>query len=362
MTLNFSCPINSLSYGLVSSNLLLEMDKAGEDISLFPINEQTIEAEPRYHSTIKKGMARAQSFDVKSPALRLFHQFSLFPRFSSTFQAGFPIFELNKFTSLELTHLRSCDAVFVPSKWAKDVCDQYNIPNVDVVPLGVDQSIFKSLTVPAPKKTIFFNCGKFEIRKGHDVLPDIFSKAFTKQDNVELWLMPTNPFIQEKDRHAWENLYFNSPLGDKIKILPRVETQAQMAHLMNQVTCGIYPSRAEGWNLSVLELMACGKPSIVTNYSAHTEFCNKDNSYLIEIDSLEDAIDGQFFKSGGPVNQGQWASLKENQIEQCVNHMRDIYRNGIKTNSCLETAGNFTWLGSSQKLLQKLSHYANMNN
>ena len=48
--------------------------------------------------------------------------------------------------------------------------------------------------------------------------------------------------------------------------------------------CGLFPARAEGWNLELLEMMACGKQVIATNYSAHTEFCTKENSILIESD------------------------------------------------------------------------------
>ena len=64
---------------------------------------------------------------------------------------------------------------------------------------------------------------------------------------------------------------------------------------MSKVDVGIFPSRAEGWNLEILELMSCGKHIITTNYSAHTEFCNKENALLVDIDELETAYDGKWF-------------------------------------------------------------------
>ena len=52
---------------------------------------------------------------------------------------------------------------------------------------------------------------------------------------------------------------------------------------MSQVDCGVFPSRAEGRNLELLEMMSAGKHVITTDYSAHTEFCTKDNAGLVPI-------------------------------------------------------------------------------
>ena len=87
-----------------------------------------------------------------------------------------------------------------------------------VVPLGVDTNIFKPHTT-ARDTTVFFNCGKWEVRKGHDILVNCFNEAFCEEDDVELWMMCENPFLGEQNSH-WINLYKNSPLGHKIRIIP----------------------------------------------------------------------------------------------------------------------------------------------
>ena len=51
-----------------------------------------------------------------------------------------------------------------------------------------------------------------------------------------------------------------------------------------------------------METMALNKPVILTNYSAHTQYSTKDNSYLVDVDSTEAANDGIWFKG-----QGNWA-------------------------------------------------------
>ena len=121
---------------------------------------------------------------------------------------------------------------------------------------------------------------------------------------------------------------------------------------MAQVDCGIFPSRAEGWNLELLEMMSCGKSVITTNYSAHTEFCDNENSYLVNIENEEDAEDGVFFRR----NVGEWASIGQKQIQQFADHMRHVYE--LKQNNRLQgnshgitTAKKFNWNYSAQKVM-----------
>ena len=68
--------------------------------------------------------------------------------------------------------------------------------NIHVIPLGVDRGIFTE-TVSNRSETIFFNCGKWEFRKGHDFIVEAFNEAFEPSDDVELWLMCDNPFLSE---------------------------------------------------------------------------------------------------------------------------------------------------------------------
>jgi glycosyltransferase involved in cell wall biosynthesis len=111
--------------------------------------------------------------------------------------------------------------------------------------------------------------------------------------------------------------------------------------------CGIFPARAEGWNLELLEMMSCGKTVIATNYSAHTEFCTKDNSKLIEITDLETAHDNPYFNG-----QGKWAHFGEPQMKQLCEHMREAYEQKQVINlEGIKTAKAFSWANSATRLM-----------
>ena len=219
--------------------------------------------------------------------------------------------------------------------------------------MGVDRSIFRE-AASHRKETIFFNCGKWEVRKGHDVLVEAFNKAFNQDDDVELWMMCDNPFYPEEENFKWERLYRSSILGEKIRIIPRQKTQQDVYNIMTQTDCGVFPARAEGWNLELLEMMSCGKSVIATNYSAHTEFCNEENCLLVETDEKEDANDGVWFRG-----QGQWASIKEKQIDSLAEHMRNVHEkkkeDDLNINQAgIDTAKKFSWANSAQKIIKAI--------
>jgi glycosyltransferase involved in cell wall biosynthesis len=347
--INLMTPINSLGYGVAGLNIyksLLELT----DVGLWVIGGPEVYS-PEDYQLLQRGFSTARMWDNKAPCVKIWHQHDMAQFAGRGKRIGFPFFELDKFTKQEIHSLNSLDSIFVTSQWAKEIIlSETSIKEVGVVRLGVDQNIFSLKPKEHEDKTIFFNCGKWEIRKGHDVLVDLFNKAFTKQDNVELWMMCSNPFLSEKENMEWQNLYLNSNLGSKIKIIPRVRTHQEVYNIVEKIDCGIFPSRAEGWNLELLECMACGKQVITTNYSAHTEFCNKDNAYLVDVSDKEIAYDGKWFHG----NSGYWATIGKQEQDSFIEHMRYVHLNKGVNTSGVSTAKNFTWNNSAKAIVHNV--------
>ncbi len=336
-------PINTLGYGYTGYYLTKELSKL-TNVSLYPIGtiDQSLTG---IENLIWKSLNKA------SPEIKIWHQHDLITWVGKGKRFGFPIFELTHFTKQEVASLNHCDHIIVPSKWAQSIVREHIDVPVSVVPLGVNTLIFNDLNNINRQETVFFSCGKWEKRKGHDILIECFGRAFSANDNVELWLMCDNPFLQDGGSY-WKNLCQDSHMRSKIRLIPRQKTQKNVYDIMRQVDCGVFPARAEGWNLELLEVMACGKPVITTNYSAHTEFCHKDNAHLIEIDNLELAQDGIWFHG-----QGLWAQITEKQKEQLINHMRQVHNSKkssglLKNDHGVSTAQEFTWENSAKKLLK----------
>lgn len=348
LKINLQCPINQLGYGIAGLNILKALQKHA-DVALHIIGQAQITSQHDL-DCVNKGLESARFFDAKAPCIKVWHQHDMAQFVGKGEHVGFPIFELDTFNKMELHHLKSCDRLFVCSEWAKDILYNQNgwtSPKVDVVPLGVDMDIFKPYSYPQDGKIIFFNCGKWEVRKGHDILIEAFKRVSAENENVELWMMCSNPFNNQEENSRWHQLY-NHP---KVKLIPRAETQSQVYNIMSQITCGVFPSRGEGWNLELLELMACGKHTIATNYSAHTEFCTTDNCYLVDIKEKEPAFDGKWF-----FNQGNWAKIGKNEIDNLVNLMNLFIKNYNNQPNVagIETAKNFSWDNTALKILENL--------
>ena len=350
-SLNLVAPINTVSYGIVSLNILKELMER-LDVCLWPIGQPQVATQQDWEY-VQRACENARSFDVNAPCIRIWHQFDLAQFVGKGHHIGFPIFELDKFTKIEKHNLKSVDHIFVCSNWAKEIIqnelsEEY-AAKTHVIPLGVDTKIFGPTNHVQKDKYIFFNCGKWEVRKGHDILVTAFNEAFSANDNVELWLMTENPFCSKEEDEKWKRLYMDSPLfkTGKIKFIPRVSSHQEVYKIMANTTCGIFPSRAEGWNLEALEMLSIGRPIIVTNYSAHTEYCNDSNAFLIPVNQTELAYDDKWF-----FGQGNWGSIKS---EDIAAQMKIAYKNGFTVNnSGIETAKRFSWKNTAKEIINVL--------
>lgn len=344
--ININCPIGTTGYGITSLNIVKELYKKNLDISLFLLGNTAELNLPEEKEIIKKIHNNAKYFAYDAPCLKIWHQHDLASKIGNGKYSVFPFFELDTILDYEKHHLNFADNIFVASNWAKQILlNNGVIKPVHVCPLGVDTNIFNLNNQSSTKNNnyIFCHIGKWEKRKGQDFLIKAFDSAFEQSDNVELRLVPHNPFLTQQELSEWHSLVINAKLKDKIKIYNRLPTQIDLAKFISEADCCVFPSRAEGWNNEIPECMAMNKPIIATNYSAHTEYCNNKNSYLIDITELETANDGKWF-----LGNGNWAKLADQQLEQLVNYMKNVYKNNIKNNpNGLETAKKYNWANTA---------------
>ena len=352
MKINYYAPINQTGYGVASINILRNLIKLQHDISYFPIGSPSVSSQEDY-DLIKGLMENNLAFDPRSPCVKIWHQFDLATRVGNGPYIAYPFFELDTFNALERKHLSVPDKIIASSNWARQIYINNGISqNIEVVPLGVNTEIFDhTLGRSNTDKYVFLTIGKWEIRKGHDLLPKIFNQAFPNESDVELWILAsehTSGYSKPEEITAWKKMYNH----EKIKVIPGVQSHKDIAQIIANSDCGLYISRAEGWNLELLETMAMNKPTIATNYSAHTEFCNKDNCLLVDINESEPAYDGKAF-----LGQGNWGKIGQEQINQTIEYMRYVYNNRINTNLAgLQTAQKYSWQNSAECLYRCISN------
>ena len=179
--INMLCPINQLGYGVTGLNISKALHDAKHSVALFVVGN--LEAPEPYHQDLKQMISNSRLPDWNAPCIRIWHQHDMSQFVGKGDKYGFPIFELDGFVDLELHHLSYLDYWFVTSEWSKSILteqlkkvfgDKDITDRIFVVPLGVDRNIFRE-SVSNRKETIFYNCGKWETRKGHDILVQAFN-------------------------------------------------------------------------------------------------------------------------------------------------------------------------------------------
>jgi len=354
----FSTPHSRTGYGVVGSHLLRVLQARGVPVALRAIGpvDRTLATNPK----LEAALARQRTIGADVPSVRLSQQFDLLAHAGNGPRVGFTIFELDRFTAGELSHLQQQDALLVCTEWAKQVCvaNGVTVP-IHIVPLGVDRAIFHEGVTPKlpagvrSTDTVFLQVGKLESRKGQRELLRAFEAAFTPADAVHLVLHCYNPFMA---RSAFDELaapFRASPMRERITIMSsELPTARDVAGLMAGADCGVFPVRAEGWNLEALEMLSMGKTVIATDATAHTAFLTTANARLISVDALEPAMNGAV--------TGSWAAWGNAQHEQLVAHLQAVHaerqQGALVSNTAgIATATQLSWEASADALLAALA-------
>ncbi len=356
--LALSAPHSRTGYGVTGAHLLRALQAQGVPVAFFPMG--AVDRSITHNAALDQALQAPAAFRADVPSVRLAQAFDLAQHAGRGPRVGFTIFETDAFSDSEMQHLRMQDAVIVCTPWARDVCYANGLADrpVFVVPLGVDRDIYNEHVQPVRTwpETVFLQVGKLETRKGQLELLRAFEAAFTPSDAVRLVLACHNPFVKKDAFEAELAPFRTSPMAARITILgSELATSRDVAALMAAADCGVFPARAEGWNLEALEMLSMGKPVIATAATAHTAFMTEHNARLITMNAMEPALGGRI--------AGRWPAWGAAQHEQLVERLRDVHRERTsgslqRNNAGIATAQAHSWDASASALLSALSHIA----
>lgn len=354
MHVNITGSFNSTSYGGVLVNVCKALVECQHEVTYFPLHHMAIEEQVVRNYEDLWRQVTSSTFDMTAPCLKIWHQNDLAMRVGKGLMAAFSFFELDRLKPIEIAHMASQDVMLVASHWAKEVCENSGV-KAQVAPLGVDTNIFRPVDletkiinreqIQLPNKYTFYMGGKFEVRKGHDVILDLFQRAFPNNDDVQLIINSWSPNLSVEDNQEWARMLEQD--NRVIVIKTRFPSQYDLSRLMSCVDCGIFPSKAEGWNLPALECLAMHIPVILNNYSAHTEF--SEYCTAIEPKGMATAFDGIWFDG----QCGQWSVIDEDGF---VEAMRDHFYGNI-THQVNDVSEKFTWHSSAQQIVKILESH-----
>jgi len=289
MTLLVSAPINSLSFGNVSVNILKELYKKKIDLVFFPIGDKLDfgafdTAESDFIEYVKQAAtSRYEKINKDLPSLKLWHINSSENRLTKN-QTLLTFHEVSQVTPIEQKILNCQDQIIVTSNYTKRIFELNNVSNVKFVPLGFDTSFHLTNKTYLPEKIHYGMLGKFEKRKNSARVIKTWLKIFGNNSKYQLSCAITNPFLdkskfQEEILRILEGKQYNN-----INFVPYMQTNSEVNDFLNSIDIDLSGlSGGEGWNLPSFNATALGKWSVVLNATAHKDWATKDNSILITI-------------------------------------------------------------------------------
>jgi hypothetical protein len=349
-------PLNSLSFGNVSINILREFYKLDLDIGLFPIGNVDFSAfkiSEDFKQYLQKSIDNSYSaLSKKTPSLKLWH-FSGGEDRKSNCQNLFTFYECSEPTDIEVAIAKSQDKVIVSSNYALESFKQKGCDNFVFVPLGFDQDFHKTDRTYLKGVTHFGLMGKFEKRKNTAGIIKAWLGKYGNNNKYQLSCCITNPFFKPEQMNEIINSVLEGKRYSNINFLPRLKTNEEVNELLNAIDIDLTGlSYAEGWNLPSFNATCLGKWSIVSNATSHKDWATEENSILVECDSHIDSHDGAFFISGQSFNQGSFPSYSENaMLEAFEKAEKRLAEQPVNTNG-IKLGEQMTYANTAQKILQ----------
>lgn len=176
--------------------------------------------------------------------------------------------------------LLTFDEIWVPSKWQRECTIEQGADSnkVKVIPEGVDVDTFypeqvELLEQYQDKRFKFLLMGRWDYRKSTKEIIETFLKTFSPDEPIDLVVSIDNMWGEEMDgfKDTEERLKNYGLIDPRIKIIHFPTREDYIKYLKTGhvfVSC----ARSEGWNLPLIEAMACGTPSIYSECCAQMEF------------------------------------------------------------------------------------------
>jgi glycosyltransferase involved in cell wall biosynthesis len=221
--------------------------------------------------------------------------------------------------------LQTLDEVWTASSWGRRLLIENGLEanRVGVVPEGVDVERFRPgvdvCGVRGPFRFLFV--GKWEVRKGVELLVNAYCEEFRPEEPVELVLHGWNPYVPGFNLEKHIRRATGGRRTPRITASRPVSEDA-LVKLYNSCDAFVLPTRAEGWGLPITEAMSCGLPVIVTDYSAPSDYLDDGVAYLIPVEKFVPVRDPYFFPSGPAL--GVWAQPDADALRRLMRH---VYEN-----------------------------------
>jgi glycosyltransferase involved in cell wall biosynthesis len=259
--------------------------------------------------------------------------------------------------------------VVTPSRWSKSKLEAagMNPDRIRVVPHGVDTKVFRPISDyerqqtraqlgAAPDDFVLLNIGGAFWNKGGDLLLRAFAELRQQNPKLKLVIKDNRSLYARTTDDMVENLQKSYPglftvdVLQGIVILPTSMSMDQLRYLYGAADLYVSPYRAEGFNLPVLEAIACGLRTLVTKGGATDEFfhpsiCTGIKSALVDPSQTGVPVKGLYLEP-------DFDDLRQRMAELVLAGSVGALPRRVTLSS--EALSRWSWPGATQTLMKEL--------
>jgi glycosyltransferase involved in cell wall biosynthesis len=267
-------------------------------------------------------------------------------------------------------YLRRYDKLIAISRWNAAFLTELNVAPVHLCHQGIDADLFKPSSVKRTDgRFAIFSGGKFEFRKGQDIVLAAFKRFRARRPQAQLVVSWHNMHVPDAAPFAAAGHCANVPSAapdgkgldiaawlvaeglppDSFVVLPWLAS-ADMAKVVPLCDMAVFPNRCEGGtNLVAMEAIACGVPTFVSYNSGH-----KDLVDLIGCGALR--------RQTAVAPHAPYRSMDEwgeSDVEEVVEAMERTHNDAQAAKAAAQPLSaivrrDWTWAARNEHLLQKI--------
>lgn len=242
------------------------------------------------------------------------------------------MWETDKLPPKFTEYLPQFETVIVPCLHNMELFEQYH-DNVHVIPLGVDRTMWFPKERPENEKFKIVAGGSDWLRKGLDVVLDVFLKLGIPNSELHLKIVP--PYRSAPDLRQWPNVIVHDEWM----------TLEEEVDLVRSADVFIAVSRGEGFGLMPLQAISAGVPTILSDMTGHREFSDLA-THRISC-GLSKARIGKWF------DIGNWAEPNKDELADAILDVRqNLTKYKKQALARADETAAFNWDTAADQLLQ----------
>jgi len=299
---------------------------------------------------------RGRRQSSKPKASVVFGQGDVFNRNSGRYKIGYTMLEVDGFPSDWVQQANRLNEIWVPSEFNRQGFLRCGLKRpIHLMPLGVNTNYFHpDITSHTNPLGEFIFLANFEWgeRKEPWMLLRAFSETFRADEPVRLLckIINRDPNVAVKTEISLLDL---KDSGGKISFLFNLEfPHYQLGSLYRSADCLVSPTRGEGWDMPLMEAMACGLPCIATDWGAHKEFVHDGIAYPLAIKGTSPA------RAKCPYYDGfSWANPDEDHLRYLLRYVYEHQEEAAAVGQAAasEMAAKWTWDHAARRIADRLA-------